>query len=337
MTRFTSTIRALLLVPPLLAGGPALVSAQAPKPAATTPAPTPAQAPAPNPAPQATFATPEDAVTAFLSALRTASIPELLTVLGPGSEALVESGDPVADAEGRRQFLALYAERHALTAAEQGRMILDVGHNPWPMPIPLVQGDGKWRFDSKAGAQELVDRRIGRNEIAAIRSALAYVDAQALYKDLMGAARGGRWEYAQRLISQKGKRDGLYWPGSPDAPDASPLAQIVADAREHGYPGTLQAGKQMPYQGYLFRILKAQGMNAPGGQRDYVVNGRMTGGFALVAWPAIYGASGLMTFIVNQDGVVFQRDLGPQTAKLAQAMTLFDPDLNWARVDIQPQ
>lgn len=330
MTRFTRMIRTVLLVPPLLVGGPAFVSAQTPgpKPAATAPAPT---------QPQTTYATPEEALGAFITGLRTGSIPSLLTVLGPGAEALVESGDPVADAEGRTHFLALYQERHALTAATPDRMVLDVGHTNWPMPIPLVRADGRWRFDSQAGAQELVDRRIGRNEIAAIRSALAYVDAQALYKDLIGAARGGRWEYAQRMVSQKGKRDGLYWPGSPDAPDASPLAQIVADAREHGYPGTLQSGKQMPYQGYLFRILKAQGMNAPGGAKDYVVNGRMTGGYGLVAWPAIYGSSGLMTFIVNQDGVVYQRDLGPETRKVAGAMTRFDPDINWARVDIQTQ
>lgn len=330
MTRFTRMIRTFLLVPPLLMGGTSLGSAQAPapKPPATAPAPVP---------PQATFSTAEDAVAAFLAALRTGAIPELRAVLGPGSEALVESGDPVADAEGRKQFLEMYTERHALTAAGPDRMVLNVGQDNWPMPIPLVQAEGRWRFDSQAGAQELVDRRIGRNEIAAIRSVLAYVDAQALYKDLIGAARGGRWEYAQRMISQKGKRDGLFWPGSPDAPDASPLAQIIADAREHGYPGSVQAGKQMPYQGYLFRILKAQGMNAPGGARDYVVNGRMTGGFGLVAWPAIYGASGLTTFIVNQDGIIYQQDLGPETGKIAGAMTRFDPDINWARVDIQSQ
>ncbi len=309
MTRLKTILRALCLLAPLVGATPAWAQ------------------------PQTTFATAEEAVAALLTSLRAGNPSQIIAVLGPGSEALVESGDRYADAEARKHFIESYQQQHKLTATAPDRMTLEVGNDAWPLPTPIVQAGGRWHFDSAAGAQELVNRRIGRNEIAAIRTALAYVDAQALYRVLSGAT-GGRATYAQRMVSAPGKRDGLYWPGSPDAPDASPLAQVVADARENGYPGTLSAGKQMPYQGYYFRILKAQGRSAPGGPRNYVVNGRMTDGFGLVAWPATYGASGVMSFVVNQDGTVYQKDLGPETARIAGAMTLFDPDISWARVDI---
>ncbi len=281
---------------------------------------------------QQTFATADDAVAALVAAVGSDKPAALNAVLGPGAEKLVASGDATADAIGRKHFLENYAARHALVADGPGRMVLHVGANDWPMPLPIVQTDGRWHFDSAAGAQEIVDRRIGRNEIAAIRVSLAYVDAQQDYFARAKAA-GGAGEYAQHMVSSPDAEDGLYWPQADGEPE-SPLGPLVRQAQDEGYPGELVSGKQMPYQGYYFRILKQQGPDADGGPRNYVVGGHMTGGFALVGWPAAYGASGIMTFIVNQEGVVYQKDLGPDTAARAAAITRFDPDLSWARVDI---
>ena len=286
---------------------------------------------------QTNYASAEEAVSGLIDAARSSNPARLRTVLGPGSEKLIDSGDRYADTESRQWFVNAYQEQHALSETAPDRMVLTVGKDPWPMPIPVVKANGRWHFDSAAGAQELVNRRIGRNEIAAIRTALAYVDAQVAYLAGTDTATSGKGEYAQRFVSQKGKRDGLYWPAEPDAADASPLAQVIADAREHGYPVDVAPTKPTPYQGYLFRILKAQGPNAAGGAFGYIADGRMTKGFALVAWPAIHGSSGVMTFVVNQDGVVYQKDLGQRTATLATAMTRFDPDITWARIDITGQ
>jgi hypothetical protein len=197
--------------------------------------------------------------------------------------------------------------------------------------IPLVQADGRWHFDSQAGAQELVNRRIGRNEIAAIRTCLAYVDAQKAYHAFTGE--NGEAQYARRLVSSPGKYDGLYWPSTEGQPE-SPLAPLMAQAIEEGYPGERVSGKPLPYHGYYFRILTGQGTSTPEGPRNYVSNGRMTNGFALIAWPALYGASGIMSFIVNRDGTVFQKDLGPRAAFIAWKMMLFNPDLSWAKVEV---
>ena len=195
------------------------------------------------------------------------------------------------------------------------RTVLDIGTNDWQLPIPLVRRDSRWYFDSREGAQEIVDRRIGGNEIAAIRVSLAYVDAQNDYFERK-KQQTGTGEYAQRLVSTPGKHDGLYWPAE-DGQEDSPLEPLVAQARDEGYPGEMTRQKPVPYQGYFFRILYSQGAEAPGGAKNYVRNGSMTGGFALVAWPAIYGSSGIMSFIVNQDGIVFQKDFGPETARIA--------------------
>jgi hypothetical protein len=286
---------------------------------------------------QADYPSAEEAVSALIDAVRSSDPARLRIVLGPGSEKLIDSGDRYADAESRQWFVTAYQEQHGLAETGPDRMVLTVGKDPWPMPIPVVKAKGRWHFDSAAGAQELVNRRIGRNEISAIRTALAYVDAQAAYRAGTDTATSGKGEYAQRLISQQGKRDGLYWPAEADAADASPLAQVIADAREHGYPVDVAPTKPTPYQGYLYRILKAQGPNAQGGAFGYIVDGRMTKGFALVAWPAIHGSSGVMTFVVNQNGVVYQKDLGERTASVASAMTRFDPDITWARIDITGQ
>jgi hypothetical protein len=191
-----------------------------------------------------------------------------------------------------------------------------------------VQANGRWHFDTHAGAQEIVNRRIGRNEVGAIRTLLAIADAQSEYKAATGA-------YAARLLSSAGAQDGLYWPVEPGAPE-SPLGPLVDQAIDEGYPGAVEAGKQIPYHGYFFRVLKSQGPSADGGRMSYLVGGRQTGGFAVLAWPASYGSSGIMTFQVNQEGVVFQKDLGPETAKKVAAIGAFDPDLTWARVDITP-
>ncbi|MCW3475189.1 DUF2950 domain-containing protein [Limobrevibacterium gyesilva] len=284
------------------------------------------------PVPQTTFQTPDDATQALVDALKANDPGKLRAVLGPGSERLVGSGDPVADAAQRQRFLAAYAEKHDLETVGENRRVLHVGQNDWPLPMPLVADGGRWRFDSTTGAQEIVNRRIGRNELAAIGVMLAYVQAQ---RDFAARDRqaGGPGAYAQRLFSSPGKHDGLYWPAAAGEPD-SPLAELIQRVASEGYPGEPSKGPPRPYQGYLFRLLKAQGPNAPGGAKDYVVDGRMTSGFALVAWPAVYGASGITTFLVNQDGVVFQKDLGPRTGALAGAMTRFDPDITWARVDV---
>jgi hypothetical protein len=211
-------------------------------------------------------------------------------------------------------------------------MVLKVGNEGWALPIPLVQADARWHFDTKAGAQELLDRWIGRNEIAAIRTCLAYVDAQKAFYTLTG--QNGQAQYAQRLLSSPGKYDGLYWPAAEGVPE-SPLEPLVAQAREEGYPVDSATQGPRPYQGYYFRILTGQGPNTPEGARNYIDNGRMTKGFAMIAWPASYGVSGIMSFLVNQDGIVFQKDLGPQTAAVAAATKLFDPDLTWARVEVE--
>jgi hypothetical protein len=284
------------------------------------------------PAAAQTFATADEAAAALIDAARSGQSDQIGKVLGPGSEGVVISGDPYADAEARKRFIAAYDEQHKLVGAGTDRMVLQVGKDDWPLPIPIVQADRRWHFDAPAGAQELINRRIGRNEIAAIRTSLAYVDAQKAFFALAREVEG-KGEYAQRLVSTPGRHDGLYWPSEEGIPE-SPLAPLMAQAIEEGYPGERVSGKRVPYHGYFFNILTAQGTSAPEGARNYIKDGLMTGGFALIAWPAIYGTSGIMSFIVSQDGIVFQRDLGPYTAGIAAAMKSYNPDLSWARVDI---
>lgn len=279
------------------------------------------------PATGQTFADPQRAVPALVDAVRAGNLAAMESVLGPGSKKLLSSGDKYSDMAEWQRFVAAYDERHELVRAGPGRLVLQVGRNKWPFPIPLEETTGgRWHFDTPAGADELVNRRIGRNEISAIRTALAYVDAQKDFFSLYG-------QYAQHLVSRPGAHDGLYWPAAAGEPE-SPLAPLMAQAQEEGYPGERVAGKPLPYRGYFFRILTGQGDDAPEGARDYLEGGKMKNGFALVAWPAQFGASGIMTFIVNEDGIVFQKDLGPDTAALAAAIKLFDPDLSWTRVDV---
>jgi hypothetical protein len=281
--------------------------------------------------PAQSYATPEEALSALVGALRADKLDELQAVLGATSIKLISSGDRSSDAAERRKFLDAYDEQHEFATAAPDHKVLQVGKDRWPLPIPLSLANGRWHFDSQVGAQELVDRRIGRNEIAAIRTALVYVDAQKAFFAFTGER--GEAEYAQHFLSSPGKYDGLYWIPGEGEPD-SPLEPLIAQAREEGYPIDHGAAGPRPYHGYLFGILTAQGPDNPDGARSYMKNGRMTEGFALIAWPVSYGASGIMSFIVNHDGIVFQRDLGPQTAAIASRVTAFDPDIGWAKVEV---
>jgi hypothetical protein len=275
---------------------------------------------------QKTFASLDEAVNALVAALRAADRKALVEILGPQGNPLVWSGDDVADRAAFQRFTAEYDRAHRLEGGG-GKVVLYVGDDDFPFPIPLVPDGPRWLWDTDAGDDELLNRRIGENELATIQVCLAYVDAQREYY-----SRGqGLLEYAQRLDSTKGKRDGLYWETRPGELD-SPLGPLVARARAAGYPLPPPRGPA-PYHGYFYRILLAQGPDAPGGAYDFVVRGHMIGGFALVAYPASYGASGIMTFIVNQDGVVYQKDLGPKTAQAANVMKTYNPDRTWAEAD----
>ena len=281
---------------------------------------------------QQTFKTPEEAATALVNAAKSGDSKSIVTVLGPDGEDIVSSGDEVADAATRAKFIAAFDSKHTIAMEGDSKAIMVVGPDDFPLPIPLVRKDGLWRFDTAAGREEIVFRRIGENELDAIQSALAYVDAQDEYaeKDRTGA---GVNTYAQRIISQPGKKDGLYWPTSQGEPP-SPLGELIAEATKQGY--RVGAGRS-PFHGYYFKILTKQGAAAAGGELEYIVNGKMIGGFALVAYPAEYRNSGVMTFIVNHAGTVFQKDLGPNTAQVAERMTAFNPDKTWRAVtDTEP-
>ena len=277
---------------------------------------------------QQAFKTPDEAASALASAAKTGDRKAIVTVLGPDGEDIVSSGDEVADAETRQKFVAAYDAKHEIAMEGDNKATMVIGQEDFPLPIPLVRKDGMWRFDTAAGRDEILFRRIGKNELEAIQSCLAYVDAQNEYaeKDRTGA---GVKTYAQRIISQPGKKDGLYWPTS-QGEDASPLGELVAQATAQGYRA---GGARAPFHGYYFKILTKQGAAAPGGELEYVVHGKMIGGFALVAYPAEYRNSGVMTFIVNHAGDVFQKDLGPGTAKRAERMSAFNPDKTWQKVE----
>ena len=274
----------------------------------------------------AVYETPDAAVAALVAALEKDDTAALARLLGPGTEELLSSGDPVADKSERADFLAAYKAKNTITP-DGDKMVLTVGDNEWPMPIPLVQRDGKWAWDGAAGADEVIYRRVGENELGAIDVMYGYVNAQNAY-----AAEGRDGDpagiYALKLLSDEGLHNGLYWPTSEGEPP-SPAGPFVAGAAAEGY--TSKAGGT-PYHGYYYRLLYAQGPNASGGAREYFKDGVMTEGFAGIAWPADYGASGVMTFIVNQDGVVFQKDLGEETEAAANAIQKFDPDATWTAI-----
>ena len=276
---------------------------------------------------QKSFESLDDAVNALVGAFRAADRKALVEILGPKGAPIVGSGDTIADRATFQRFVAAYDRAHRLEGGG-GKVVLYVGDDDYPLPIPLVPDGPRWFWDTDAGDEELLYRRIGRNELATIQTCLAYVDAQREY--YARDRRAGILEYAQRLESTKGKREGLYWPTRPGE-RPSPLGPLVAEARAAGYKRP-EPGKRMPYHGYLYHVLLAQGPDAPGGAYDFVVKGHMIGGFALVAFPATYGVSGIVTFIVSHDGVVYQKDLGPKTAQLANAMKTYNPDKTWTKV-----
>jgi hypothetical protein len=277
---------------------------------------------------QKTFSSPEKAVEAMADAVKADDIQSLLRIFGPGSRHIILSGDPVEDKQGREWFVKHYEEKNSLEEAAD-KVTLHVGSDEWPFPIPIVKAGNGWRFDTRAGKQEILARRVGRNELNAIQVCLAYVDAQKEYAMTKAHQGAGLLEYAQKFVSTPGKQDGLYWEAG-EGQEQSPIGPLFAAARDEGYSKEPLEGE--PYHGYFYRILTAQGENAPGGGQDYVVGGKMIGGFALIAYPAHYRASGVMSFIVNHDGVVYQKDLGKKTKKAARAMKAFDPDNTWARV-----
>lgn len=276
---------------------------------------------------QATYSSPQQAVDALVTAAKSGDRKQILDVLGPKGRDVASSGDAVADAAGRERFLTAYDAAHELKQGDN-RATLVIGKEEFPFPIPLVSSNGAWRFDTAAGAEEILDRRIGENELTAIRVLRSFIDAQREYAE---ANRDGKGvQYARRILSSDGKQDGLYWPTADGDPE-SPFGPLIAYARGEGYSD--QTGRPTPYHGYLFRVLTAQGKDAKGGARNYIVNGRMIGGFALAAFPAEYGNSGVMTFIVNHDGAVYQADLGADTSRIAPFMMKFDPDSRWKVVE----
>jgi hypothetical protein len=284
-------------------------------------------APVSSAGPQRRFASIEAATQALVAAIRAGDQKAMLGVLGEDARGLVSSGDPVSDRLARERFVAAYDARHSFQAGG-GKVVLVLGQDDFPFPIPIVPDGPSWRFDTAAGREEIINRRVGENELNTIQVCLAYVDAQREYY-ARDPDNNGLLQYARTFASSPGKRDGLYWAGKPgEAP--SPLGPLVARARGEGYSKTSSA--PVPYWGYFYRILTAQGKDAPGGAYDYLAHGRLLGGFALVAYPAQYGDSGVMTFIVNHDGVVYQKDLGPNTAAIARAMKEFNPDSTWKKI-----
>lgn len=290
---------------------------------AAAPAVTPATA-----SEQAGFPTPEDAATALLAALLSGEGWEIEAVVGPGSAGLLSSGDKNADVEDMHRFIEAYADRHHIERQGDGRAVLVIGPKDWTLPIPLRHDADGWHFDTTDAAQMIADRRIGRNEFGALSGLLALARAQHAYRDTPD----GPHAYALRLISSPGRRDGLFWPDAAFL-TRSPLADLADALRARGYALT---ATELPdsYDGYKLRLLTAAGPNAPGGARSFLADGRLTGGFAYIAWPVRHGVTGLMTFLIGPDGTIFQKDLGPRTDDLADATHSYDPDLSWALVRV---
>ena len=273
---------------------------------------------------QEAYPSPENAAASLAAAVKTGTRSAILKVLGNAGVDIIESGDDVADAEMRQRFVSAYDAKNSIKADGNKKATLILGADDFPFPIPLVNSRRGWEFDTAAGRLEVLYRRIGRNELDAIQTCLAFVDAQNEYA---GKDRGeGAGVYAQNIVSRPGKKDGLFWR---DDRDPSPLGEMAAQASAEGY----KVGEQpAPYHGYYFRIMRGQGSDAPGGAFNYVVKGKMIGGFALIAYPAEYGNSGVMTFMVNHAGIVYQKDLGDRTDRMVRRIILFDPDQTWKKV-----
>lgn len=274
------------------------------------------------------FATPEDAVSALMTAASAQDTNALRVIFGPATEE-IQNPDRVQAADDLKEFASALNQRRRIVRQSDSRCVLEVGESDWPFPVPIVKKDGRWYFDIEEGKEELINRRIGRNELMTLQVTRAYVEAQREYasKDRDGDE---VLEYAQKLASSPGQTDGLFWPTELNG-EQSPFGPFVAQAQEEGYFGKSSeddSGPQ-PFHGYYFKILTRQGKHAAGGKYDYIINGNMIGGFALVAWPVEYGESGVMTFVVNQQGRVRQKDLGPDTARIVRKMNAYDPDPSW--------
>ena len=273
---------------------------------------------------QQTFASAQDAAHALFVAMQSADERAPLSVLGPTAKEVLSSGDPTQDADARAGFVVRYQAMHRFVKEADGTVTLVVGAENWPFPIPLLNNHGKWYFDTDAGKDEILFRRVGRNELAAQDALQNLVEAQKEYFARPPA--GLPKQFAQKLVSEEGRHDGLYWHGAYDE-FYSPISALIAYA--YGTDSTSKVGDPVPYNGYFFRILTSQGPHAPGGAKSYVADGLMTGGFAFIAYPAEYRASGVMTFIVDESGTIYEKDLGPETVKIAQATTAYDPDSTW--------
>lgn len=283
------------------------------------------------------FPAPEAATQALIDAVKAGNENEMLAILGPSLKEWIESGDPVADKQIRDKFVEAYGQKHSFESKEPNISILVTGDDDFPFPIPLVKSGDQWSFDPELGKQEIIDRRVGENELDTIQTLLAITDAQNDYAALDPEGKGAR-AYAKKFISSPGKRDGLYWPTSNSEPQ-SPLGELAAEAAQSGYqPNAKRSPDTMtPFHGYYFRMLTEQGEHAPGGAHPYIVNGRMIGGFAVIAWPARYGVSGYKTFMVSHDQVVHEADLGPDTATIASGIRSFNPGEGWTKVELKPE
>lgn len=277
-----------------------------------------------------TFATPEDAVRALAETVKAGDLSGLLALFGPEADDLVETSDAATGKRNREVFVVAFAEGHRLVDAGTDHKELVLGNEAWPFPVPLVKGPAGWSFDAAAGREEILDRRIGRNELAAIGIVERYVAAQREYAKT-GHDGKPAGLFARRLGSEPGTHNGLYWPPKRGEP-RSPLGELIAQAADDGHRAGTSASGPSPFYGYYFRILEGQGRSAKGGAAEYVKDGEMSGGFGLIAWPVHYDASGIMTFVVNQDGVVCEKDLGPETEAAARSITRYDPDDTWRPV-----
>ena len=310
-----------------LASAPVFVAVAQDK-AAVKPAAAPAQAA------QKTFATPEEAAKALVDAVKAKDINGMLAVVGPSAKSWIFTGDDVADANDWKKFVAAYDEKNGVKKIDDSKAELEVGKDAWPFPAPIVKKGATWAFDAEAGRTEIINRRVGRNELNTIQAMLAIVDAQREYA-ASDPDKNGYADYARKFRSSAGKKDGLYWPDD-SGKNPSPLGPIAATAAKEGYgkkADDTSAGQQQPFHGYYFKILTSQGKDAKGGAYDYLVRDKLLGGFAVVAWPATYRNSGVMTFVVNHDGEVYEKDLGPQTQSIASAMTRYNPDATWRKAE----
>ena len=277
---------------------------------------------------QRTFTSAEDASRELFTAMQSQNEQAPLRILGPAAKDVLSSGDAIEDSDARVGFVTKYEEMHRFVKEPDGKVTLVIGAENWPFPIPLANNHGAWYFDTLDGKDEILFRRIGKNEVSATDALHALVEAQQQYFTRPPA--GIPKQYAQKLVSDEGGHNGLYWQGADDEFD-SPINPLIAYARQN-LPAD-QVGQHVPFNGYMFRVLTSQGRHAPGGARKYIVDGKMSAGFAFVAYPVEYRSSGVMTFIVDQSGTIYEKDLGPNTTKLAQTMTVYDPDSTWHKAE----